>query len=237
MRGQLLDRILNLLYPPKCPFCRRLLDECRLMCPNCERSLPRIPAGEQCRRLASTEGCWTPVYYEGAVRDSFHRYKFGGLPGYGRAYAALMTDCARENGLDADLVTWVPLSRKRLRKRGYDQARLMAEEVADGLGLPCVCLLRKTRHNASQSGTASPQERFRNVQNVYEPLPGTGGRRILLIDDIVTTGATLTAAAETLLAGGALSVTGLTFARPRWPAEAVRDMQSDNKESAGLNGD
>ena len=132
---------------------------------------------------------------------------------YYRIYAELMAACVREHGLTADLVTWVPLSRNRLRRRGYDQARLLAEEVAGRLALPCEQTLEKIRNNPAQSGTSGAEERQKNVIGVYRAVTSFAGEHVLLVDDIVTTGATLSEAAKELLNAGAEQVSGLTLAR------------------------
>ena len=124
-----------------------------------------------------------------------------------------MADCLKRHGMNPDCLTWVPLSRQRLRKRGYDQARLLAEEVASRSGIPCLRLVRKIRNNPAQSGTASAEARKKNVEGVYEASVEAAGRRVLLIDDIVTTGATLNEAARALTAAGAAEVSALTLAR------------------------
>lgn len=89
--------------------------------------------------------CVSPLYYKDKVRTSVHRYKFGGCPAYSRRYGILMSDCV-ENNLDCrsiDVISWIPLSKKRLRQRGYDQARLIAEEISSKTGLPCRQLLQR----------------------------------------------------------------------------------------------
>ena len=138
------EHLLDLLYPPKCAFCRRLVAGGRMLCPDCEKQLPATEKAMQSRKISGLAVCLSPLYYTGDVRQSLHRYKFQGAAAYYRIYAELMADCMREHGLTVDLVTWVPLSRQRLRRRGYDQARLLAEEVARLQGLPCKELWRKS---------------------------------------------------------------------------------------------
>ena len=147
------------------------------------------------------------------MRESLHRYKFRGAAAYYRVYAELMAACLREQRLEPDLVTWVPLSRRRLRRRGYDQARLLAEEIARLRELPCEKTLEKIRNNPPQSGTSGASERQKNVRGVYRAVTSFAGEHVLLVDDIVTTGATLSEAAEELLRAGAEQVSGLTLAR------------------------
>ena len=211
--NQLRERLLDLLYPPKCAFCRKLVTDRRMLCPDCEKALPVPEKEKQSKKISGLAVCLSPLYYTGDVRQSLHRYKFQGAAAYYRIYAELMAACAREHGLTADLVTWVPLSRKRLRSRGYDQARLLAEEVAGRLGLPCEQTLEKIRNNPAQSGTSGAEERQKNVLGVYRAVTSFTGEHVLLVDDIVTTGATLSEAAKELLNAGAEQVSGLTLAR------------------------
>ena len=185
----------------------------RMLCPDCERALPVPEKEKQSKKISGLAVCLSPLYYTGDVRQSLHRYKFQGAAAYYRIYAELMAACVREHGLTADLVTWVPLSRKRLRRRGYDQARLLAEEVAGRLALPCEQTLEKIRNNPAQSGTSGAEERQKNVRGVYRAVTSFAGEHVLLVDDIVTTGATLSEAAKELLNAGAEQVSGLTLAR------------------------
>jgi len=142
------------------------------------------------------------------VRDSLLRYKFHGVTAYGGAYADFLAKCIDESRISCDIITWVPLSRKRLRRRGYDQARILAEETAKRLGLPCVRLLEKRIDTRPQSGIGNAQMRQKNASGVYvccDP-ENAAGRQILLIDDIVTTGATLSECAAMLKKAGCAGV-------------------------------
>ena len=222
------SKLLDLLYPPKCAFCRKLTENGRLLCPACGRTIPRTGEEAARRDIPHLALCLSPLYYTGAVQKSLQRYKFRGAAAYYRIYAELMTECLREYGGTFDLVSWVPLSRKSLRRRGYDQARLLAEEVARRMNLPCERLLIKNKNNRAQSGTGSTQERFENVKGVYRCCREPAGERILLVDDIVTTGATLSEAAGVLLDAGARSITGLTAARTPRNAEARTEGNGDS---------
>ena len=114
-----------------------------------------------------------------------------------------------------DLVTWVPLSRRRLRERGYDQARLLAKATAKELGLPLTPTLHKQRNTQPQSGTGDAAKRRANITGAYRMKRGAdvAGKRVLLIDDIVTTGATLSECARVLGKAGAEQVVCATVAR------------------------
>ena len=209
----LIGRLLDLLYPPKCAFCRKLVRDGRMLCPDCEKNLPAPEKELQVQQFPHLALCVSPLYYTGDVKKSLKRYKFHSAAAYCGIYGELMADCLRAHAVEADVVTWVPLSGRRLRKRGYDQARLLAEEVARQTGTECRRLLEKQVHNRAQSGTGSPEERIKNVRGVYRCAGDAAGKRILLVDDIVTTGATLSEAAGVLLSAGAKEVVGLTLAR------------------------
>ena len=168
------------------------------------------------------------------MRQSLHRYKFQGAAAYYRIYAELMSACLSEHGLTPDLVTWVPLSRKRLRRRGYDQARLLAEEVARLQGLPCERTLEKIRNNPAQSGTSGVEQRQKNVLGVYRPVTSFTGEHVLLIDDIVTTGSTLSEAAKMLLDAGAGEVSALTLARTAGENSGLRTESNGESDYADI---
>lgn len=215
---KLFRSLLDLLYPPKCAFCHRLLrDEKDGICRFCRDKLPRTSALAVRTDLKHIDRCAAPLFYENAVRDSLHRYKFSQCAGYAGIYAELVVKCIDENQISCDSITWAPVSRRRLRKRGYDQSRLLAEEIAKKLGVPCVKTLEKVRHNRQQSLIRDPKARRENVKGVYRCADpeAVSGKRLLLIDDIVTTGATLSECARVLCEAGAASVSAAAVARKR----------------------
>lgn len=213
---KILDLIAHLLYPWKCVFCESVLKDTDI-CRECEEKLPYTVGDSAMQKFPFIDKCVSPLYYKDKVRASVHRYKFGGCSAYSRRYAALMSDCV-ENNLDCrsiDVISWIPLSKKRLCQRGYDQARLLAEEIAAKTGLPCRRLLQKVKNNSAQSLTRDAKQRRENVAGVYALDDGAdvSGLRILLVDDVVTTGATMSEAARILRKAGAKSVFGVTLAR------------------------
>ena len=212
---KLLDYLLDLLYPPRCPFCRRLLKSSADMpCAVCRKRLAGLPKGGFRREIENTACVVAPLPYEGQIRESLHRYKFSGVTAYARVYAEFIGKCIDENEISCDSITWVPLSKRRLRRRGYDQARLIAEELAARGGLRCQALLVKRVHTKPQSRTGGAAARKANAAGAYDcPNPdAVRGKRILLVDDIVTTGATLSECARVLKAAGAAEVTGAAVA-------------------------
>ena len=215
---KLREAVLDLLFPPKCPFCQRILEEPRApVCPECQGKLPWLRGGASLRAVEGMEGCLSPLAYRGEVPQAVHRYKFPGNPSYGGSFGCLAARCVRDQlSAPADLVTWVPLSRRRKRKRGFDQAERMARAMARELGLPVRKLLEKGEDNGPQSHLEDDAARRANVQGVYR-LTGEdlSGRCILLVDDVVTTGSTLGECARMLRAAGAEQVWGVTLAQAR----------------------
>lgn len=206
---------LNLLFPPKCPFCARVLDEAGV-CAGCERALPWTGEGDSLWELPGGLRCAAPLWYRGTVRKGLARFKFQGAAGAADALGALVARCAAERLSGAfDVVTWAPVSGRRLRERGYDQAELLAQSACRRWDTKPQRLLRKTADNPPQSGLEGAAARRANVAGVYEAVEEAQirGRRVLLVDDICTTGATLTACAGVLRAAGAAEVVCAAVAR------------------------
>ncbi len=203
------DKLLDLLFPPRCAFCRKLLRESeRGACRACRKKLPYVPEGTRKESIRHVRVCAAPLYYEGSVRDSLLRYKFHGVTAYKNIYAELLADCVRDSGIDCDMITWAPLSKRRLRKRGYDQARLVAETAAKLLDKPCVRTLEKIRDNPPQSSLDGAEKRRANAAGVYRCTQADKikGKTMLIIDDIVTTGSTLSECAKVLKGAGAAEI-------------------------------
>ena len=210
--------LLDLLYPPKCPFCGRVLERGEEgWCASCQEELPWTEPGDA-KAVEFCEVCLSPLWYRDGVRDGVRRYKFDGGRGHAELFGQLMAQCLRDRWeKPADLITWAPLHVKRRRERGYDQAELLARRVGELTDLPVENTLEKIRATAVQSQTGEDEVRKANVREAYRALPGLdlSGRRIILVDDVVTSGATLAECAAALRVAGAHSVAGLTFARAR----------------------
>ena len=209
--------VLDLLYPKRCVLCHKLIETDDPLCRDCRRKYGMMAGEHRSRKLPGTEGCYAPLWYKGDVRASLLRYKFQGQSGYAKVYGEFLAKCIDENAISCDIITWVPLSTRRLRSRGYDQARLLAEEIAEHCERPCVPLLKKLRNNPAQSRTGDAVRRKENVAGIYSALneEQMRGKRVLLVDDIVTTGATLTEAARILKAAGAGKIVCIALATKR----------------------
>lgn len=212
------EKVLDLVFPPKCPFCRRILkDPGASACAACIPELPWLE-GEEERSVEFADGCFSPLAYRGAVPEAVYRYKFGRVRALGRPFAGLMARCLDIRLEERpDLICWAPLSGKRLRERGFDQAELLAREVGRRLSVPVRPVLWKKRHTVPQSGLEDESARRANAQGAYALLPGADlrGKRVVLVDDVVTSGSTLSACTALLRQGGAEGVYCLTLAQAR----------------------
>lgn len=210
--------LLDLIYPPRCAFCHDFVKNGQvLVCEHCKDALPiTLDGGRQKKPFLSV--CIAPFYYEKDVKDSLHRFKFFGCTGYARAYAPYVAALIRRELVgDFDLLSWGPISRARLRRRGYDQSALLAKAVGRELGLRPIKTLKKIRNTAPQSLAGSAEKRRANIAGAYAAVRPErfSGKRVLLLDDIITTGATVSECARTLGIAGADKVLCAAVARSR----------------------
>ena len=204
----MLERIKDLLFPGKCILCRNLLDSHQTdLCKNCRENVPDYPKP---KIKFSFIAQWTAIwYYKDDVRSSLLRYKFYGRRNYAPAYGRRLAMKLLETGLDDfDVLTWVPISNMRRWKRGYDQVALIAKETAGQLERSAMPLLKKIHNTPPQSTLKDISQRRANVLGAYVPVnpEAIRGKRILLLDDIVTTGATASECARVLLTAGAKEI-------------------------------
>lgn len=214
----LYDRVLDFVFPPKCPFCGGILADSLAQCKDCQ--LPwTADTGEQCFYTPEGLLCCSAVWYQTLTARAIKRYKFSGARHYAPYFGRLMAEALAE-GITAgfDCITWVPLSKSRRWARGYNQAELLARVVAEELGYEPRDLLLKVKHNVAQTSLDSDEARRLNTQGVYRlqsQLGSLENKRILLVDDVVTTGSSLYASGTVLLEAGVGEVVCLTFARAR----------------------
>ena len=196
------------LFPEKCVLCGRILEKDALdLCHKCRVEAPECGVSRIKYPFIDT---WTALwYYQDHVRRSILRFKFHGRRNYAAAYARMLgMRLMKEDGVQFDCITWVPISDKRKKKRGYDQGQLLAEKLSQELQIPMQSTLKKIRNNPPQSGIVGQAHRKANVMGVYVATQpqALAGKRILLLDDILTTGATAGECARILLTAGAKEV-------------------------------
>ncbi|MFQ5860984.1 MAG: ComF family protein [Dehalococcoidia bacterium] len=219
---------LGLLFPAQCVGCGTYGS---FLCAPCQGSLPRLEPpfcrlcaepvrqGDLCRRCTGTplaiEGIRAPFLMEGAIREAVHRLKYQNLRAIAPVLGELMATYVEANPFPADTLVPVPMHPKRLRQRGYNQSLLLARGVGEHLGLPVAedALVRK-RDTPPQASSSSVEERLKNVEGGFRCQGGAlEGKRVVVVDDVCTTGSTLQACAAALKEDGAASVWGLVLAR------------------------
>ena len=218
----------NLLFPQRCIGCDQ---EGNLICSSCRNSLPRImpPLCPRCGRPQSSgilcpscvswraeiDGIRSPFRFDGVTRQAVYQLKYRNLRALAAPLAQLLNDYLITNPMPGEVLVPVPLHRKRLRERGYNQSSLLAREIGKLTNLPVAddCLIRQ-RHALPQAKTSTVDERHSNVTNAFASRDERlRGKQVLLVDDVATSGATLDACAAALKAAGATSVWGLVLAR------------------------
>ena len=234
------DGFLNLFYPEACficssPVARRqdcgICEDCwrkvlalrikGARCPSCGAPLPGF-AGEsanlclECiRHPPPYSGSRAFGYYSAELRQMIHELKFEKRRPLTKLLAPLMADIFFESWRreDFDFITYVPLHYLRRRERGYNQSELLGRTLAQMVGLPERNTLRRITATRSQVGLSDSQRRENVRKAFYTHIDRVAGKRILLIDDVMTTGATIVSAAESLINAGAEKVSVLTVAR------------------------
>ena len=207
-------RLLTALFPPKCVLCKKVLSEEETdLCRECRENQPIYGKHKiNFSFLAQWTGLW---YYKENVRQSILRYKFAGRRSYGSTYGRLLAmKLLRDGWDDVDVLTWIPIARQRKRTRGYDQVEVFAKVLAEELGKDLVPVLKKTRNTKPQSTMGDAAHRRANILGAFEVTDPmlVRGKRILLLDDIITTGATASECARVLLTAGAKEVKLATLA-------------------------
>jgi len=186
--------------------------------PYCQHCGGSIEQGDLCTLCGisppAIDGIRSLFAFEGTIREAIHHFKYKRFKALVTPLGELLAEHIRSYPLDVDLSIAVPLHPKRLRERGFNQASLLAQELGKLVGIPIAGdLLLRLRDTAPQARALSRDQRSRNVKTAFGCRQRLDGVRVLLIDDVCTTGATLDACAVALKDAGACFVRGLTVAR------------------------
>ena len=228
----LISKVLNSIYPLQCPSCGGESDAFHHspICSSCWSKIERYP-GPSCRICALplpselSSICFNclkkaPPFskvinfglYEGVLSDAINHLKFHGLKRLAKTLGRLLLNFDLP---DADGIVPVPLTVKRLRERGFNQSLLIARVMSKEIKIPLlVDILFKKKETPPQTGL-SAKERLSNLKNAFEVKGNIQGLRLLLVDDVMTTGATVTECSKQLIKAGAEEVVVLTLARAR----------------------
>lgn len=220
--------VLDLIFPARCLGCG---GGSSFLCAACRLSMPEAaaPRCERCWRPLLTEqtcascrlspppfdGLRAAFVHQGVARELVRSLKYRGMTALAEPMGSLLAEALRTYSPPVDLVVPVPLSGARRRTRGYNQAEELAKALGRETGLPVRSnVLERTRHTAPQAGHAGAAERFRNVAGAFRVRDGeVNDRRVLIVDDVTTTGATLAACSDALKRAGARAVWALAFTR------------------------
>jgi ComF family protein len=188
------------LEPPFCSVCGEPGSLTR--CDGCRFNHPEI------------DGIRAPFLMQGVLRELIHRFKYRNLRSAAPLMGQLLADYLSRHPLPGRVIVPVPLHPRRHRQRGYNQAELLARELSKRTALPVAAGLLARRQDApTQVQSGSRQQRANNVRGSFACLAGAGGLEVLVVDDVSTTGSTLSECASVLKKGGAVSVWGLALAR------------------------
>lgn len=232
-----LSKITNVLFPDNitCFICGEDCDKEREVdiCSSCMQSLP-YNDGKICLRcgnaLDDNDSCSNckftkhyfvkaraPFIYAGEIRSAIQRLKFNGEKYIAKSLAFYLIDVYKQLEIDADYIVPIPASSKRLKQRGYNQAELLARELAESVGVCCSTNLEKSIDTVKQSNV-DIKERKANVENVFivKDRKLFKGKVIVLVDDVFTTGATVDSASKELRKAGAKAVFVITVAHTKF---------------------
>lgn len=217
--------LLDLFFPSFCVGCH---EEGNLLCRKCQKQIITVQATicpecsklsdtgrycERCRKDKALRGIIVATYYEeGPIKEMIHNFKYNHALELKKVLSNLLAQAVNQKKFD--LITFAPLHRRRLAERGFNQAEILAEETSMKLKLPCVETLIKTKSTKRQVGLTGGARR-QNLDRVFKIKKGIDitKKKILIIDDITTTGTTLNECAKVLKTAGAKEVWGLVVAR------------------------
>lgn len=226
-RRRYAEVILDFFFPRVCINCRQRGE---LLCQNCLRHL--IPVGPACPRCGRPQtsdaicaACWgrasaidgihSPYRFQGIMRMAIHEFKYHGLRSMAEPLANLLAEFLVKNPIPGDVLLPVPLHKRRLKERGYNQSALITRHLSRLTGIPAEeNTLIRTKNTPPQVRSSGADGRRSNVEGAFDCIKEhLRDRRAIIIDDVCTSGATLEACAAVMKAAGALTVHGLTLAR------------------------
>lgn len=211
---QIGNALLDLLYPPRCGGCDEV--GAGWWCPACAAKVQRLDATHAMRSIMLSDGMQIDVIsatlFAPPLREGIHRFKYEAQPQLAEAFGALLHEAWLRSALQVDALVPVPLHAMRRRERGYNQSELLAAVISRQTSVPMRNLLKRVR-STEQQAHLNAQDRRANVKDAFHAATAIRAQRVALVDDVLTTGATLAECASALLQAGASHVTAVTLAR------------------------
>lgn len=224
--SKLTNSTLDLLFPLECLGCRKEGD---VLCPSCLAGVIRLnqPYCRLCAHPGQSSPCVScresplevdairaPFLLGGSIQEAVHALKYRNLRAAAPRLGELLGEFLTASRIPGEVLVPVPLHSSRRRQRGYNQSELLAREVSKTTGIRVDNgLLARVRNTPPQVGTAGRAERRRNADGSFQAVAGLKGAAIIVVDDVATTGSTISACASALKSAGAASVWGLVLAR------------------------
>jgi len=209
------EAALDFIFPRRCVGCGH---EGAFICPKCLDGMSRLASDPGFSAApvdpAALDSLTAAFGFEGVLRQAVHQLKYGHLRGLAPLLATRLHAETFDRLPIADLIIPIPLHPARKRERGFNQSALLARQLSKLTTIPISeTALRRTRQHPSQARAANLEARRINVRGAFQAAGIVPGCRVILVDDVATSGATLNAAAVALKSGGAAKVHGLTLAR------------------------
>ncbi|MBQ2825474.1 MAG: ComF family protein [Clostridia bacterium] len=206
-------KLLAVFFPERCPYCGDVIKPLDIACEDCKEEMT---SDKIITQIAGIYEVLSPFPYDGKYKDAILKIKFGKRKQFAPQLADIMAESLKKykDVSQFDVITFVPLHKDTLKNRGFNQSELLARYLSEKLNIPCETLLKKTKKNKPQHKLLA-RERKKNVEGVFGCTDKKliKKRRILLVDDIVTTGLTLSECIKVLKSNGAEEIFCITFAK------------------------
>lgn len=220
--------LLDLFFPARCVSCGQLgnlfCNDCKAdiltissqTCPMCNKISPKGKFCGRCRPKTALSGIASACYFrEGTIKEAIHSFKYENVHSLSINLSRLLIDLLGREKISFDVVCFVPITKKREGWRGYNQAEILAQAVADHFKKPLIPVLKKVKETKTQVGLPK-KKREQNLRGAFRIKTGKlqiENKRILLVDDVVTTGTTLNECGRILKSAGAREIWAVTVAK------------------------
>lgn len=208
----LINCVLNLIYiqDEKCIICSKDTD-CKYLCKDCRKKMKEYNKIHILNKENYNINCYSTFYYSGIVKELILKLKYKNNFIAGMLLAEYMLNIIKNNNLEIDLITYVPSTKIAIKKRGYNQSEYLAKHIGRKINIPVLKILEKTCESRDQIGL-NDKERWNNLKGSFRCINNRKikNKKILLIDDVITTGATCFYCGKTMYLNGAKEVNVLT---------------------------